>query len=142
MRWIILIILAISCADPKYINSELESRREQYESECALYFKEEQLCLTMKWNKLPSESEFGNFTMKFHEKGRPDILLTPKYTLQVVLWMPSMGHGSSPVTIEFVEEGIFKALSVYFIMPGPWDIRFQLKEGSRVVEQVIQKIII
>lgn len=139
---LLCLLLLTSCADPNYVTDNLVKNRDQLEAECALFFQEEQLCLTTKWVKFPTESEVGLFTMHFHEKDRPDILITPKLTPHVVLWMPSMGHGSSPVSVEFASEGIFHAKEVYFIMPGPWDIRYQLKEGNRVVEEVIQKITI
>lgn len=53
-----------------------------------------------------------------------------------------MGHGSSPVTITLIEDGIYKANDIFFIMQGPWEVRYQVKDGDKVVEEIIQDITI
>jgi hypothetical protein len=55
--------------------------------------------------------------------------------LAVQLWMPSMGHGSSPVRVTRTELGSYSAAGIYFIMPGQWEVRIQLKTGREVTEQ-------
>ena len=57
--------------------------------------------------------------------------------LHVFLWMPSMGHGSSPVKIQKVADGEYDVTNVNFIMGGKWDLRIQLKEGNQVVDEVV-----
>lgn len=59
------------------------------------------------------------------------------YSLHVYLWMPSMGHGSAPVKITKINDGEYDVSQVQFIMGGKWDVRFQLKDGNTVVEEVI-----
>ena len=63
------------------------------------------------------------------------------------LWMPAMGHGSSPVKVEKAKDssgnvipGIFQGTNVYFITPGDWEVRIQLKQGSTVKEEAILAI--
>ncbi|MBI3554828.1 MAG: FixH family protein, partial [Deltaproteobacteria bacterium] len=67
----------------------------------------------------------------------------------VKLWMPAMGHGSSPVNVAHAVDqgganvpGVFKATNVYFVMPGDWDVHVQLKNGSKVVEETVEKVTI
>lgn len=43
--------------------------------------------------------------------------------ISVDLWMPSMGHGSSPVTITQVGVNKYQIQQAYFIMPGQWLVR-------------------
>lgn len=43
--------------------------------------------------------------------------------LKVELWMPHMGHGSSPVTITQFGVNKYKITEAYFIMPGAWEVR-------------------
>jgi nitrogen fixation protein FixH len=105
---------------------------------CEMFFKSENLCLEQKWEILPSRTTMGQMTLTFKDhEGR---VISPKNTPFVLLWMPSMGHGSRPVTITLVEDGIYSVTNVKFIMGGPWDIHYQLKDGSKVVEEFIQKI--
>lgn len=54
----------------------------------------------------------------------------------VFLWMPSMGHGSSPVTLKKLDTGIYDVSDVYFIMDGDWQIRIQLKNNETILEEV------
>jgi hypothetical protein len=57
--------------------------------------------------------------------------------LHVFLWMPSMGHGSAPVKIEKSGDGEYEVSSVQFIMGGKWEVKFQLKDGGQVFDEVI-----
>ena len=53
--------------------------------------------------------------------------------LKVSLFMPEMGHGSSPTKLEKVPGGnIYKISRVYFTMPGIWEVRVTLRveDGS------------
>ncbi len=43
--------------------------------------------------------------------------------MNVVLWMPAMGHGSSPVKTELFAVNHYKVTQAYFIMPGQWEVR-------------------
>lgn len=43
--------------------------------------------------------------------------------MKVVLWMPSMGHGSSPVTLTKVGVNKYQVTEAYFMMPGQWEVR-------------------
>jgi hypothetical protein len=109
-------------------------------SECQLYFKTEDLCLKVDWELMPTSSTFGSMLLTFTDKRDPAQPLSPKAHPFVKLWMTSMGHGSSPVTMSYVQEGIYRAENVFFIMPGPWDILYQLKEGEDVVEELAQSV--
>jgi hypothetical protein len=59
----------------------------------------------------------------------------------VVLWMPSMGHGSVPTHIEQVVDsggqalsGVYLVKNIQFIMGGDWEVRVIL-EGHDGVEE-------
>ena len=54
----------------------------------------------------------------------------------IYLWMPSMNHGSSPITINHLSTGVYKLIEIYFIMDGDWQLRTQLKSGNGVQEEI------
>ncbi|MGE3610570.1 MAG: hypothetical protein AB7I27_13350 [Bacteriovoracaceae bacterium] len=137
----ILILFLCSCAKPHYV-TDLEGKIDGISGECGLFFESENLCLKTTWIQRPSESDYGEMELTFVDKMDPSRKIDPVHSPKIVLWMPSMGHGSSPVTLERIDVGHFKASEIFFIMPGPWDIRYQLKDGSNVVEEKIQKITI
>lgn len=41
----------------------------------------------------------------------------------VDLWMPSAGHGSSPVAVSQVDENHYRVQQAYFVMSGQWLVR-------------------
>lgn len=107
---------------------------------CDLYFKSEDICATVKWEVLPPARTNGTMLLTFTDAKDPDRMVTPKSTPQVILWMTSMGHGSKPVTLKYVDVGQFRATDVFFVMGGPWDMKFQLRDGSKVVEEKVKAI--
>lgn len=109
-----------------------------FASSCDMYFKSEKLCLEQKWDIMPSKTTVGKMTLTFKDdQGRS---ISPVKNPFVLLWMPTMGHGSTPVTITLIEDGVYSVTNVKFIMGGPWDIRYQLKDGQTVVEEIVQQI--
>lgn len=57
--------------------------------------------------------------------------------LHIYLWMSSMGHGSAPVKISKIADGEYEVSEVHFIMGGPWEIRFQLKDVNQVYDETV-----
>ena len=55
--------------------------------------------------------------------------LTPPKEAQ--LWMPDMGHGSSPTQITSHSEICSEVSAVDFFMPGNWEIRTELENGEK-----------
>ena len=112
--------------------------------DCPIVFNQAKLCASLTWTQQPTDEDGGAFTLHFWKKGGSPSgpFVDPGNKVAVKLWMPSMGHGSSPVKVASAkdvagktEEGIFEASEVYFIMPGDWEIWIQLKKGTQVVEQ-------
>jgi hypothetical protein len=64
--------------------------------------------------------------------------------VSVVLWMPSMGHGSAPTQIQATLDpngnvilGSYTVRNIYFIMGGQWDVRVTLTDANGVSETQI-----
>ena len=53
------------------------------------------------------------------------------------LWMPSMGHGSSPVEITQVGSSHWNVSEAYFIMPGLWQLKLKLTLPDGSSDEVI-----
>lgn len=60
--------------------------------------------------------------------------------MKIFLWMPTMGHGSSPITIKKLGTGLYDLSQIYFIMDGFWQLRIQLKNGNEVIDEEIFEI--
>lgn len=135
---LILLFSLSACAQPHYIsaNDLREPQGSQSEDTCSLKFTKAGICAEMQWLKAPSSSDYSEFTLKFNS---PQITAA---NLSVVLWMPSMGHGSAPVKIEDLGQGQFRVYNVYFVMPGEWEVRVNLKNQSATVDQVFVPLMV
>lgn len=147
--WTALIILSLAgCAKPNYkepTKPEAQSQKPQDPAgppapPCELFLPQQRFCVSFKWLTQPDTQTFGNFEFKFFAQERPDLFISPSGgDVSVLLWMPSMGHGSSPVTVEKTADGEYKASKVFFIMPGSWEIHIQIKNDKTVVDEVVKK---
>lgn len=129
-------------ADADALGRETQLERE---SACALSFAAQGFCASLHWITRPGEDAPGEFQLRFWRKSEATEAgpySSPTQSVGVKLWMPSMGHGSSPVQVSPAKDasgavlpGIYDARSVNFVMGGAWEIWVQLKEGRQVVEQ-------
>jgi hypothetical protein len=117
------------------------------DKDCPLAFPKSALCAELAWTSALNDQDPATFTLRFWSAASSSAAgpyVTPAHSVKVQLWMPSMGHGSSPVTLAPAQDaastaipGIYEGESAYFIMPGAWDVRVQLKQGATTVEEAI-----
>jgi len=62
--------------------------------------------------------------------------LKPGEELFSELWMPSMGHGSSPFTMRSTGPTSWEFTDVYFIMPGEWEVVLKIKRGGQAIDEI------
>lgn len=145
---ILFSLFLMGCAEPKYVNalnqSQPEPNPQELKADCLTKFSKSGLCLSWYWEKRPISTESGSLVFKTYRLNLLD--QTPVETElagppQVVLWMPSMGHGSTPVTTEQIDVGTFRGVNVFFIMPGDWEIRFQVKIGNEIIDETQVNIV-
>ncbi len=114
-------------------------------ADCAFEFNKLSLCAFIEWTKKPSDEEKGEFVIRFYDPKASSAkgpYIDPGYTVSSKLWMPSMGHGSSPVKVNQLigsdskpVVGVYNASEVYFMMPGLWEIYIILKQDKTVIDQ-------
>lgn len=57
--------------------------------------------------------------------------------LHIYIWMPTMGHGSFPISVVEIADGIYEFSEIFFTMPGLWDIHFQvLGKDEKILSEV------
>jgi hypothetical protein len=132
----------MGCAQPKYLSgtegTSDETNVKESKPGCAISFSRSRLCLSWAWEKKPTSNEVGSLvfkTFRLNIFDQTPIEVDLEIAPQVILWMPSMGHGSTPTQTSRVDQGTYRASNVFFIMPGEWEIRFQLKNGTEVVDE-------
>lgn len=104
-------------------------------ADCELSFPNAGFCGQILWENGPQTDDESRFVLRSWKMGA-QTFADFNYTLKVKLWMPSMGHGSSPVKIRDRGDGTYKISDVYFTMPGHWQIRITLtdKDGRKIDE--------
>ncbi len=118
--------------------------------ECPLSFPRQRMCAELSWNGIPNSQDPSSFTLRFWKSGAATHhgpYSNPPNEVFVKLWMPSMGHGSSPITTVQSHDsghqsipGVYEGSNVYFIMSGAWEVHVQLRSGSKVQEESIANV--
>lgn len=125
-------------------NSEINSESEPKEIVCPIKFEWNNICAAITWVTGPQEDDASAFTLKFFSPTTGEAQ-NPSGVVLVKLWMPDMGHGSSPTKVDpsknangDVVTGSFDVTNVNFIMGGLWEVRIRLKaaDGSEEVRQI------
>lgn len=141
-----LAIGALGCAKANYQSAPAADSGEKGRSApCELKFAKSGDCVEITWKEKPTETKAGAFVFKISHATTSDqsaVPMDPETAASVVLWMPAMGHGSTPVTVTKLEDGAdpaasFLASEVRFIMPGEWQIKFQIKQANEVIDEAV-----
>jgi hypothetical protein len=139
---ILMLAVLVGCAEPKYVRDPHAgnggTNAQEFKADCQTRFLNSGLCLTWFWETKPTSTEMGSLIFKTYRLNSVDqtpIEVDLSLTPQVILWMPSMGHGSTPTQTVKVDEGTYRATNVFFMMPGDWEIRFQLKSGTEIIDE-------
>lgn len=140
----VLIAILAGCAEPKYETVQQapagNTSQSQKVTECEVLFQNSRYCLLWRWEQMPTSTQVGSVVFKVVRANALDDSPMPVDLTAIpalILWMPSMGHGSSPTTVEQVDTGSFRARNVFFIMPGEWELKFQVKDGSTIQDEAV-----
>ncbi len=123
----------VACANPDYVSNV---KKENITEGCTVRFNKLETCGLIEWINAPAKKQDSNFM--FVLDGALEKF--SHATLEVELWMPSMGHGSAPTVVRKINASTFDVSNVHFIMGGDWEIRFTLKEGALVLDEAIFSI--
>jgi hypothetical protein len=111
---------------------------------CSLILNTSKLCAQLSWDQGPQSHGESAFTLSFSGLSAQGFsngsLQDPTTNFNVYLWMPDMGHGSSPVEIRRSETGLYKVTRAYFIMPGTWEIRIQVGPANSPNDEAAYKV--
>jgi len=139
----VVCFLFLGCAQPKYENGNgtgSEIGRQAQGQSLGLSFANAGMQMAWRWEKDPIGTEEGILLLRTYKASTLDGLPEPTDVtgaLTMKLWMPDMGHGSSPTTVERLLDasgqivpGSYRIKGIYFIMPGLWEMIFEIQEGG------------
>lgn len=135
---VLYVLIFVGCAQPKYAEESAANtnqiKQDEKKTECSIAFAESKYCLVWYWEALPTAQHAGSLIFKVFRLNVWDqtpIEVDTAQIPEVVLWMPSMGHGSTPTQTQRLDVGTYQTRNVFFIMPGSWEIRFIVKENEK-----------
>jgi hypothetical protein len=119
------------------------------QSDCDLAFSKAashaSLCAYVTWIKHPTADDEGEFVLRIWDPAHgteAGPYVTPAEDVAVKLFMPEMGHGSSPTKVLATKDehgvvvpGVFDVQNIFFVMNGKWQVFVQLKKGGQVIDQ-------
>jgi hypothetical protein len=131
---LILSVPSLGCARPEYVRASDSAIQAQSQA-TVLDFPQAGLEAVLSPDAAPTSAAENKFTLKFFDSSSGATADAGPYVdtllaVNVLLWMPVMGHGSSPVTLSRTAAGVYEVTRAYFIMPGDWQIRVQLKNAT------------
>ncbi|MBY0518635.1 MAG: FixH family protein [Bacteriovoracaceae bacterium] len=131
MKWIVLILLLSGCGDSPLLNHKnAESIGRMVRNTEGLSFTKLGIDLTLRWSSgCPS---FDGCSLQI-DLSEP---LPSGSELFGELWMPSMGHGSSPFTIKQIGPSSWVFSDIYFIMAGDWQLKIKVKNDGRSQDEI------
>jgi hypothetical protein len=107
-------------------------------TECPFSFPKAGLCASWTWIDVPAVEVELSASVKFWnaKTGTPNgPYVAPSSAFRPYLWMPSMGHGSSPIRVTPQETGTFLLEGIFFSMPRDWTLNIELKLGNNELEK-------
>lgn len=128
----------VACANPDYVSND--NKKQSPEKACDVVFEKAHACATIAWATAPAKSQDSKFTFTIQAIAGESLDKVLNADLEVILWMPSMGHGSSPTKVQKVNGTTYDVSDVYFIMGGDWEIRFVLKNGNDILDEAVYSL--
>lgn len=133
----LIFIFCSACARPDYISKEeFSNSNDSFQENNSVEFPETKIRPLLQWKETPQSSGAQEFSLTLTGN------IEQFDDLTIVLWMPSMGHGSAPVKIEKISGTQYHVTHVYFIMPGDWEVRIVLKKSDTVIDQLFIPLMI
>lgn len=128
----------VACANPDYVQKNGKTQSQDQAKKCDVYFEKLTACAKITWKTNITAEEEAPFELRIVSAEKPENLeILNAADLKVVLWMPAMGHGSSPTEVKKNSNTSYDTSKVYFIMSGEWEIRFQFISRGIIPNQVI-----
>ena len=124
------LFLITSCGKSPLLN-KLEKNTEEISGGIFLseQFPNKNLEFSLTLKTPPSLDEMAVFELMLLRQ------LETSQTLNAFIWMPEMGHGSSPIVMTEENNKLYKFSEIAFIMPGLWVLHIQILENNQVVDE-------
>ena len=137
MKYLFLLFFLISCGDSPFVDDLKDtSVSGQSSLNSTYYLAQSRTNVELRWQIGPIVYD-ENIAIVLLRDTQGRLVDFSTGSLNLKLWMPSMGHGSYPVTVERLSQGVYKASEIFFTMPGDWEIQIQHLVDGNVFESSV-----
>lgn len=126
--------LIFSCGKSPLLKEKIGSDQKIEAMEADRFFKTTNHQIKLIWSTPKSTLTEGKAIIILLKNGSPTALENIQF--DAYIWMKSMGHGSSPIVIKDLGNGVYELSEIYFTMPGDWQLHLTLKNGNSVIEDI------
>ena len=132
-----LSLLFLSCGKPPILN-KLENNKNDSNEQIFTgeYFPKEKINFRLSWTIKPTLENLSSFSLKLSKP------LSESQTINTYIWMPDMGHGSSPIEISQLNTTDFIMSEIAVVMPGLWIIHIEILDNNQVIDKWQKSIVL
>jgi hypothetical protein len=133
----LILLWGVSCGDSPFLKDSKETpqvERSVQGLQTEIKFPAKSYNVSRFWRRGPLVVDESRMLVVITDStGRP---ISPDEALEAKIWMPTMGHGSFPISVEEVAPGVYELKDVFFTMEGYWDFHLMLvgADGQTVDE--------
>ena len=139
--------LFLGCAKARYADvpesnqgsTEAATKPNQVQAPCSAKLGISGYCVDWYWEVKPTAKTQGSLifkTFRLNVFDQSAVAIDTITVPELILWMPGMGHGSTPTRVERLDVGTYRASQVFFVMPGQWELQFQVKSENKIIDQL------
>lgn len=110
-------------------NPQVQSR-EYLSQRTLLAFSNSNLKVELLWPSIPVTDELISAYLIFFDRENRMVDVSE---FEFAPTMPDMGHGTSPVTIFHLSQGLYRVDDIFFSMPGRWFMDVFLNDSKQSV---------
>lgn len=142
IKFFIIFLVLAACGKSPFIDehNDVQVTQNVQGLEAQIRLSSLQLTVGKQWIIPPVVSNESRLLLNFFNDQAQ--LIDFDGNLKVYLWMPSMGHGSFPVSIERIGRGVYQITDIFFTMPGDWDIHIEVEKDGIKVDEYIWSLVL
>lgn len=128
------------CGDSPFVEKDVDEKEREIQTATneVLSFSGVDIRVNRFWKEGPRVGPASELLIVLTDSNNKPIKLNER--LDAKIMMPRMGHGSAPIKVTDMGEGVYKLERIYFIMPGYWDFHLEIYKDDSLWKEVIWPI--
>lgn len=147
LKFFLTIIFISGCARPNYVNlqgNSAQNKISEFSFNCDVTLNKIGSCLQLIWREDIVVGKPTKLVIKSFRPNKYDgsaviesLPIQSNNDFKLILWMPSMNHGSAPTRLELpqLDTGTYLFSNLNFIMSGLWHLEFKYYQSGDLIDE-------